>query len=215
MSNFIENCRAYSVRFYESKSGYYYTFVVLAETRPLAVKMAKEYAEGVIGNTCKLKKVKKLPNKPQVLDFYREQVIKMSRFEVGVRVGTAAKRDLEQWNPDEDSSLYGEVIGVKNDKVYIKWDGDWHKPNPEEMNANDSTLFLEADLKDKLSELEKEYSSYADQIFEKVQEAAKLLNEASGIADSHGRDLAKMHDLVSPMLGAMRNAGWRTSALWC
>lgn len=72
MSNFLDNCRAYSVRFYEKKSGYYYTFVVVSESKPEAVRLATEYAEGAIGNTCVFKKATKFSNKPQVLDFYRE-----------------------------------------------------------------------------------------------------------------------------------------------
>lgn len=72
MSNFLEYCRAYSVRFYEKKSGYYYTFSVVAESKPKAIALAREYAECTIGNTCVLKKAIKLPNKPQVIDFYRE-----------------------------------------------------------------------------------------------------------------------------------------------
>lgn len=69
MSNFLKNCRAYVVRMYESKSGRYWRFIVLSETRPDAVRMVEEYAEGAIGNTCKVKNVWKLPNKHQVLDY--------------------------------------------------------------------------------------------------------------------------------------------------
>lgn len=69
MSNYLENCRAYSVRIYESKSGRYYRFLVLAETKPEAIKMVDEYAKEAIGTTCKVKKATKLPNKKQVLDF--------------------------------------------------------------------------------------------------------------------------------------------------
>ena len=69
MSNFLDTCRAYAVRIYESKSGRYYRFSVLAESKPAAIEMVEEYAEKWIGSTCKIKKVTKLPNKPQVLDY--------------------------------------------------------------------------------------------------------------------------------------------------
>lgn len=69
MSNFLENVRAYAVRLYEKKSGRYWRFLVLAETKPTAIQMVKEYALRGIGNTCVVKKATKLPNKPQVLDF--------------------------------------------------------------------------------------------------------------------------------------------------
>lgn len=69
MSNFLTNCRAYAVRIYEKKSCRYYRFLVLAETKPLAIDMVKEYAEKWVGSTCVIKKATKLPNKPQVLDY--------------------------------------------------------------------------------------------------------------------------------------------------
>lgn len=72
MSNFLENCRVYLARVYEKKSGYYYTFSVVAESKPEATRLVQEYAAGAIGNTCKIKKITKLPNKAQVVDFYRE-----------------------------------------------------------------------------------------------------------------------------------------------
>jgi hypothetical protein len=69
MSNFLDNCRAYAIRIYESKSGRYYRFSVVAETKQDAIALVKEYAAEAIGSTCKVKKVNKLPNKPQVLDY--------------------------------------------------------------------------------------------------------------------------------------------------
>lgn len=69
MSNFLENCRAYAVRVYEKKSGRYYRFLVLAETKPKAVSMVEEFCEKWVGSTCVVKQTNKLPNKPQVLDY--------------------------------------------------------------------------------------------------------------------------------------------------
>jgi hypothetical protein len=72
MSNFIENCRAYIVRVYEKKSGRYYKFFVLAETKPLAIDMVEKFCEEGIGSTCVVKKAIKLPNKPQILDYIED-----------------------------------------------------------------------------------------------------------------------------------------------
>ena len=137
----------------------------------------------------------------------------MSKFEVGNRVGRSEELDEDEWNPNEDLSYRGEVIEVNGNKVFVNWDDDWQKKNPEEIY--ESELMLESEMDEKLSELEKEYNAWVGPIAEKVKEAAKLLNEASNLADANGKELANMHDAVSPMLGAMRNAGWRTSALWC
>jgi hypothetical protein len=71
MSNYLDYCRAYSVRVYEKKSGRYYMFSVVAESKSDAISLVEDYAAKTIGSTCIIKKATKLPNKPQVLD-YRE-----------------------------------------------------------------------------------------------------------------------------------------------
>lgn len=63
------DCRAYVIRIYEKKSGRYYRFSVLAESKPVAVRMVEDYCKEAIGFSCKIKKITKLPNKPQVIDY--------------------------------------------------------------------------------------------------------------------------------------------------
>lgn len=135
----------------------------------------------------------------------------MNKFEIGSRV----VEDFDKWNPDEDDTERGEVVGenVKNGHVFVKWDSDWRKPNPSE--ADPSTLIPEAEADAKLSRLEKEYSDLAKQIHEKVTAAAAMLNEASALASASNLELSEMHDAVRPMMHALRNGGWRTSALHC
>ena len=57
MSNFLENCRVYLVRIRESKSGRYYSFSVVAESRPDAIELVEKYALESIGKTYKIKKI--------------------------------------------------------------------------------------------------------------------------------------------------------------
>ena len=135
----------------------------------------------------------------------------MNKYEVGDRV----VEDFDKWNPDEDDTERGEVVGenAKNGHVFVKWDSDWRKPNPSE--ADPANLIPEKDADAKLSQLEKEYNEVATAAYEKVKAAADLLNEASSLVNARGLELADMYDTVRPMMHAMRNAGWRTSALHC
>jgi hypothetical protein len=110
--------------------------------------------------------------------------------------------------------LCGEVIALSaNGNPIVKWDNSWSSPQTSEIDYK--KLILESEMKDKLSELEKEYEAVAGPIREKVTEAAKLLSEAANMAHMAGNDLNQMHDVISPMFGAMRNCGWRTSSLTC
>lgn len=62
------------VKIYEAKSGRSYDFDVIAESSTRAKALAKEYASGCIGSTCRVKKVTKITtllDEAQVID-YRE-----------------------------------------------------------------------------------------------------------------------------------------------
>ena len=69
MSNYIEYCRAYSVRVYEKKSGRHYVFSVVAKSKTDAIEMVNDFCKQNIGRNCSVKKATRFPNKPQVLDF--------------------------------------------------------------------------------------------------------------------------------------------------
>lgn len=133
------------------------------------------------------------------------------KFEVGARV----VRHFDRWNPDEDDTERGEVVGLnpKTGKLIVNWE-NWRGVT-EVKEWDEATTLSEEDANAKLSKLEEEYNAVAKAALDKVTAAAKLLNEASAIADAAGLELASMHDAVRPMMSAMRGAGWRTSALHC
>lgn len=138
----------------------------------------------------------------------------MKTFEVGQRVVLVEASNLETFNPDEDDSTRGVVKSVDDpSKPLVKWDNSWRKPNPEKVSAEG--LITEAEADTILSKLEEEYEAWATPIREKIKESAKLLQEAGQLADNQNQDLAQLHDLVGPLIGAMRSVGWRTSSLSC
>ena len=117
-----------------------------------------------------------------------------------------------EYEGDDDTSR-GVVKEIKGDKYLVKWDPEWSYPNPSEVYAKD--LVSEEEAEQILAKLEAEYEVWAGPIREKIEEAAKLLSEAGKLAEKQKRDLAEMHEIVSPLLGAMDDIGWRTSSLSC
>lgn len=69
MSNYLEYCRAYIVKVHDKKSGRNYLFSVVAKSRPDAKKLVEDYAADAISSMCRIKKITKLPNKPQVISY--------------------------------------------------------------------------------------------------------------------------------------------------
>lgn len=69
MSNYLEKCRAYIVKVHDKKSGRHYLFSVVAESKPAAQKLVEDYAGDAISCMCKVKRITKLPNKPQVISY--------------------------------------------------------------------------------------------------------------------------------------------------
>ncbi len=131
-------------------------------------------------------------------------------FTVGQRVCLRFHKH-NQW---EDDRLYGEVVAhnEKHNKFFVKWESNWHKPNPEEVEP--AKLMTEEEAESTFNKLEEEFNVVADQIEAKMKAAALLLNEANLIAEAASMNLSEM-DAASPLLGAMRNCGWRTSGLSC
>lgn len=137
-----------------------------------------------------------------------------NKFEVGQRVVLVAASDLDKYNEYEDDCTRGLVKSVEKDgKFLVKWDASWHQPNPDKHNA--SELMLETEANKILSKLEAEYEAWAGPIREKMEQAAKLLEEAGKLATKQKRDLSEMYEITSPLIGAMESIGWRTSSLSC
>ena len=140
----------------------------------------------------------------------------MSKFEVGSRVVDKDHSDLEIYNEYEDGVTRGVVVALykqEPDKIRVKWDDSWKKPNPEKIEV--ARLIAEEEADQILSKLEAEYESWAGPIREKLKAAGELLREADKMAQAKKRDLTEMHDLVEELTSAMDDIGWRTSSLSC
>lgn len=138
----------------------------------------------------------------------------MTTYSVGDRVVLPKRSNLETWNEYEDDVTRGEVKAIPEEgKFTVKWDSSWIKPNPGTYNANE--LMPEAEANEILARLESEYEAWAGPIREKMKQAGQLLKEAGELADAQKKSLTEMHDIMSPLLGAMDSLGWSTSSLSC
>jgi len=136
----------------------------------------------------------------------------MKNYQAGDRV-VLNDRSLQQHNEYEDNSVRGVVQEVKGDKLLVKWDYSWHRPNPQEVSVEE--VVSEDEANKILSKLEEEYEAWAAPIREKIAAAAELLIEAGDLAGKKKLDLAGMRQLANPLLSAMDNLGWRTSSFSC
>ncbi len=143
--------------------------------------------------------------------------MKKKNLAVGTRV--AYKLDASETGQDIyltagviDSEPVKNVAGVL--QVSVKWDDNWRNPNPELVPV--SALDLESAVKEKASELEKEFQKFEKQVIAKLKEAAKLVKEADKIAKKAGVEgLNQMYEATYPLEKAMDACGWNTSSWSC
>jgi hypothetical protein len=140
--------------------------------------------------------------------------VKMNKFEVGQRVVLVSDSNLKEWNVYVDDTTRGVIETINSVNNYsIKWDSKWHTPNPSNHNA--SELITETEANEIRSQLEKEYEIWAGPIRNKMEQAAKCLEEAEELASKQNKNLAEMHELTYPIVKSMDQIGWITSSLSC
>jgi hypothetical protein len=142
----------------------------------------------------------------------------MSKFEIGTRV---VRKDIKYSDYDGPQVQRGVIATEstidplhKTERAYVKWDHTpYNKPNPQELSVENLILESEGDkIADKM---EAEFQKLNEEVSAKMAEAARLIDEASSLAEDSGRELHMMHEAMSPFLQAMDDAGWRTSSLSC
>jgi len=145
------------------------------------------------------------------------------KFDIGDRVAVFVAYENEKnvvggkpyYNEDEDLFFYGKVSDIsRKGKITVEWDehymNDCHN---EPLDA--SILMTEEAAKQLSSRLEQEFNAVEVEIKAKMTEASKLIEEAAEMAEKIGLELSNMSAGRSPLYGAMRAGGWRTSSFNC
>jgi hypothetical protein len=111
----------------------------------------------------------------------------------------------------------GKIAGpVTKNIVIVEWnDGRLDKRDIKVLLNEVDGIAENQRLVDEQSKLEDEFAKAEEACRAKLEEAAKLINEAAAIAESGGVDLQEMYDATRPLERAMDNAGWRTSSWHC
>ena len=96
-------------------------------------------------------------------------------------------------------------------KVWVKWiEGNLADDEDQEVSLDILTL------ESARPGMEEEFKAAAAQVKEKMEEAAKLVNEAGKLAvKAHAKSLADMYGAVTPLVNAMDKNGWRSSSWNC
>lgn len=134
-----------------------------------------------------------------------------NKFEIGDVVCEAIRHR-------DDEICTGKIIGddTKTPGVYlVEWDkNDWEKTaRISKMQADD--LMLESEADTKRVELEAEFAQLENKLKNKIHEAARLIKEASEIANQHNEELSSLYDITRPLMQAIDMAGWSASSLRC
>jgi hypothetical protein len=111
----------------------------------------------------------------------------------------------------------GKIGGPLNGShVLVEWDnGHISKVDIKHLLSEVAGSAENQRLTDESERLEREWEAVESACTEKLKQAADLINEASGLAGSKGKDLTDLRDAVYPLERAMGNAGWRTSSWNC
>lgn len=135
---------------------------------------------------------------------------KVSGFESGARVSTKPSLDGDGTAGGRPGTVIGPVPKSPG-MVMVEWD----YPAGEITKVSVTTLMTEAEAEAAKAKLEDDFEALQDQLRDKLQQAADLINEAQKEAQAHGHSLVDMYDATSPLMDALDEAGWRTSSLGC
>jgi hypothetical protein len=109
-----------------------------------------------------------------------------------------------------DNTLIGVILNEEGStgKVWVEWiEGKLSGEDDQELDLK--VLSLESER----SELDKEFLQTSKLVKQKMQEAAKLVNEAGKLVKP--RRLERMYEAVRPLVNAMDSNGWRSSSWGC
>ena len=111
----------------------------------------------------------------------------------------------------------GKIAGPLNGTiVIIEWDdGRLAKMDIKHLLSEVKGIAENQRMLDEQSQLEEEFARVEVAVKDKLEEAAKLINEAASLASDAGADIQEMYDATRPIERAMENAGWRTSSWHC
>lgn len=112
----------------------------------------------------------------------------------------------------DDYTLIG-VIRSKEasaGRVWVKW---IEGPRVDDGEDDEEVELKVLSLESERSQLDQEFKETVKLVKEKMQEAAKLVNEAGKLVKP--RRLERMSEAVNPLVDAMDNNGWRSSSWGC
>ncbi len=141
-----------------------------------------------------------------------------NKFALGDRVAenvTKDNRNFEGLCEYKVGAIKADKVHGKPDHYIVQWDPRWKgdKSAIEEVHSN--LLISEAEADVKAAALETEFTALEKMVKDKLNIAAKALDEATKLAAAAGFSLSDLHEANSNLMNAMDNAGWRTSSLHC
>lgn len=134
----------------------------------------------------------------------------MSSFQIGDKVVQTS--DVSRYF--HESYATGKVISVEANSCVVEFNR-WGGSHVEIKRIPIENLMSLADAQVKKSELETDFNEVEAAVSVKLNEAAKLIKEASETAGEKDLSLPELSSATSALMDALDSAGWATSSLSC
>lgn len=98
----------------------------------------------------------------------------------------------------------------------VEWDsGSLQKVTLRSLLTEAEGVAQDARIKEETERLQRAWEATELQVTQRLAQAAKLIDEATDLAQAAGKDVNDMYEATRPLMRALDNAGWRTSSLSC
>jgi len=132
---------------------------------------------------------------------------------MGTRVALLSKEQ-----PCNKGAIKGEVESHKShgQVIIVEWDsGTLQKVTLRSLLTETEGIAQDTRIREEQERLETEWARAETLVTEKLNAAATLIREANDLASGAGKELYEMYESTSRLMGALDDAGWRTSSLSC
>jgi hypothetical protein len=132
---------------------------------------------------------------------------------MGTRVALISKDQ-----PCNKGAIKGEVESHKShgQVVIVEWDsGSLQKVTLRSLITEAEGVAQDTRIREQQERMEAEWAETETSVTDKLNAAAVLIHEANALASKAGKELYEMYESTGRLMGALDDAGWRTSSLSC
>jgi hypothetical protein len=142
----------------------------------------------------------------------------MTKFKFGDEVCSVFDYDNDEYavltsykQAQYGEELRGTITKIIGDEAEVQWD-EASFLNDKEKPVKLESLLLESEFDHKFQALEDEFNVLSKQVEAKMEQAAKIIEEAAQLAADHNMDFGDLDDACYAVDIAMTTNGWNSSS---